>query len=92
VGSLTSASQSYHPLPNRAKLPLSTRRHEPRSTRRQQNRKAFITLASSLSGLLMRRFIVLLSLLSSTLWAAPSQAQQRSQLGPLCTTDTTPAD
>ena len=40
----------------------------------------------------MRRFIVLLSLLASTLWAAPSQAQQRNQLGPLCTADTTPAD
>ncbi len=40
----------------------------------------------------MRRFIVLLSLLASTLWAAPSQAQQRNQLGPLCTTTTTPAD
>ncbi|TKW78951.1 MAG: tetratricopeptide repeat protein [Bradyrhizobium icense] len=40
----------------------------------------------------MRRFIVLLSLVASTLWAAPSPAQQRNQLGPLCTTDTTPAD
>ena len=26
------------------------------------------------------------------LWAAPAFAQARSQLGPLCTTDTTPAD
>ena len=40
----------------------------------------------------MRRFIVLLSLLATALWAAPASAQQRNQLGPLCTTDTTPAD
>src|SRR5689334_2164046 len=50
------------------------------------------SLHRSLVGLLMRRFIVLLSLLASVLWAAPSSAQQRNQLGPLCTTDTTPAD
>src|SRR5262245_49600367 len=40
----------------------------------------------------MRRFILLLSLLAATLWPAASPAQQRNQLGPLCTTDTTPAD
>jgi len=39
----------------------------------------------------MRQFILML-LLASALWPAPSFAQQRSQLGPLCTTDTTPAD
>src|SRR5262245_42522426 len=49
-------------------------------------------LSSSLPGLLMRRFILLLSLLASALWAAPASAQQRNQLGPLCTTDTTPGD
>src|SRR5262249_25910087 len=40
----------------------------------------------------MRRFILMLSLLAATLWPAASPAQQRNQLGPLCTTDTTPAD
>ena len=40
----------------------------------------------------MRRLLVALSLLLATLWAAPASAQARSQLGPLCTTDTTPAD
>jgi len=33
-----------------------------------------------------------LTLLAAALWPAPSLAQSRSQLGPLCTTDTTPAD
>ena len=36
--------------------------------------------------------ILILTLLAATLWAAPALAQSRSQLGPLCTTDTTPAD
>jgi tetratricopeptide (TPR) repeat protein len=40
----------------------------------------------------MRRLIVALSLLVATPWSAPALAQARSQLGPLCTTDTTPAD
>jgi hypothetical protein len=40
----------------------------------------------------MRRYLLLLSLLATTLWPTASFAQQRSQLGPLCTTDTTPAD
>lgn len=40
----------------------------------------------------MRRLFVALSLLAATLWAEPAFAQARSQLGPLCTTDTTPAD
>jgi tetratricopeptide (TPR) repeat protein len=40
----------------------------------------------------MRRLLVVLSLLAAALWSAPSLAQSRSQLGPLCTTDTTPAD
>ncbi|MEY9459107.1 tetratricopeptide (TPR) repeat protein [Bradyrhizobium ottawaense] len=40
----------------------------------------------------MRRLLVALSLLAVTLWSAPAVAQARSQLGPLCTTDTTPAD
>ncbi|MCA6117757.1 caspase family protein [Bradyrhizobium sp. WSM 1738] len=40
----------------------------------------------------MRRAIPLLALLAAALWPAPSLAQLRNQLGPLCTTDTTPAD
>jgi len=40
----------------------------------------------------MRRLLVALALLVATLWSAPASAQARNQLGPLCTTDTTPAD
>lgn len=42
----------------------------------------------------MRRLLVALNLLSATLclWSPPAVAQARNQLGPLCTTDTTPAD
>ena len=40
----------------------------------------------------MRRFALMLPLVAAALWPAPSTAQQRNQLGPLCTTDTTPAD
>ena len=32
------------------------------------------------------------TLTATALWSSPALAQQRSQLGPLCTTDTTPAD
>ena len=40
----------------------------------------------------MRRAILILGLLAAALWSAPSLAQSHAQLGPLCTTDTTPAD
>jgi tetratricopeptide (TPR) repeat protein len=40
----------------------------------------------------MRRAIPILALLAAALWPAPSLAQSRAQLGPLCTTDTTPPD
>jgi tetratricopeptide (TPR) repeat protein len=40
----------------------------------------------------MRRAILILTVLAAALWSAPSLAQPRNQLGPLCTTDTTPAD
>src|SRR5881398_2643347 len=40
----------------------------------------------------MRRAILTVTLLAAALWSAPSLAQSRAQLGPLCTTDTTPAD
>ena len=40
----------------------------------------------------MHRLIVALALLTGALWTTPGFAQARNQLGPLCTTDTTPAD
>lgn len=40
----------------------------------------------------MRRLLVAICLLAATLWSAPVFARARSQLGPLCTTDTTPPD
>ncbi|MET3334482.1 MULTISPECIES: caspase family protein [Bradyrhizobium] len=40
----------------------------------------------------MRRLLLIPALLAALPWSAPSFAQARSQLGPLCTTDTTPAD
>jgi tetratricopeptide (TPR) repeat protein len=40
----------------------------------------------------MRRAILTMILLAAALWPAPSLAQPRNQLGPLCTTDTTPPD
>ncbi|QPF82922.1 caspase family protein [Bradyrhizobium genosp. L] len=40
----------------------------------------------------MRRLLLIPCLLAAVLWAVPCFAQSRAQLGPLCTTDTTPAD
>ena len=40
----------------------------------------------------MRRLIVMLALAVAALWSAPSFAQSRAQLGPLCTSENTPAD
>lgn len=40
----------------------------------------------------MRSSILILAMMIAALWCVPALAQQRSQLGPLCTTDTTPAD
>ncbi len=40
----------------------------------------------------MRRLLVALALLTAAVWSTPGFAQARNQLGPLCTTDTTPAD
>jgi hypothetical protein len=64
---------------------------EPPFHSRQQTHTAGY-LATANHGDLMRRAILLLALLAVTLWPAPSTAQPRNQLGPLCTTDTTPAD
>src|SRR6266478_4191051 len=41
---------------------------------------------------LMRRPILMLTLLAAALWAAPALAQSNAQLGPLCTSEGTPAD
>src|SRR3954462_10872095 len=54
--------------------------------------KGYLLLATAIHGDLMRRAILILALLAAALWSAPSLAQSRAQLGPLCTTDTTPAD
>ena len=40
----------------------------------------------------MRRPILIPAMMIAALWCVPALAQQRSQLGPLCTTETTPAD
>ena len=40
----------------------------------------------------MRRSILMLALVAAALWSLPALAQSRSQLGPLCTSDNTPAD
>ena len=40
----------------------------------------------------MRRLLLVPAFLAALLWCAPAYTQARSQLGPLCTTDTTPAD
>src|SRR5205823_11756160 len=54
--------------------------------------KAVPATATANHGDLMRRTLLTLTLLAAALWSAPSLAQSRAQLGPLCTTDTTPAD
>jgi lipoprotein NlpI len=43
-------------------------------------------------GDFMRRSILMLALVAAALWSLPALAQSRSQLGPLCTSDNTPAD
>ncbi|MES2196602.1 MAG: caspase family protein [Pseudomonadota bacterium] len=40
----------------------------------------------------MRRSILMLTLAAAALCSVPASAQSRAQLGPLCTTETTPAD
>ena len=74
------------PCRNPVELPTS---REPPSRRGQQSG---IVTATANQGDLMRRAILTLTLLAAALWPAPCLAQQRNQLGPLCTTDTTPAD
>jgi tetratricopeptide (TPR) repeat protein len=43
-------------------------------------------------GDFMRRSILMLALIATALWLAPASAQSNVQLGPLCTSEGTPAD
>src|SRR6202790_2395730 len=43
-------------------------------------------------GDVMRRSILIPAMVLAALWSAPALAQSRSQLGPLCTSEATPAD
>jgi tetratricopeptide (TPR) repeat protein len=54
--------------------------------------KGYPPLATANHGDLMRRAILILAVFATALWSAPTLAQTRNQLGPLCTTETTPAD
>jgi hypothetical protein len=40
----------------------------------------------------MRRSILIPAMVLAALWSAPALAQSRAQLGPLCTSEATPAD
>ena len=40
----------------------------------------------------MRRSIALIALVAALLWSGPAPAQSSAQLGPLCTSEATPAD
>ena len=60
---------------------------EPRRSQRQQTLQANL-----MRGGLVRRSILMLALFAAALWSGPVFAQSRAQLGPLCTTDTTPAE
>ena len=61
---------------------------EPPDQRRQQT---VTLLPLPVRSVPMRRSLLLLPLLAA-LFASPASAQSRSQLGPLCATETTPAD
>src|SRR5882757_4199133 len=76
---------SYHDLPTRTR---GLRRLNRGGGFRHQANDA----TPDIEDELMRRAILTLILLAATLWSAPALAQPRNQLGPLCTTDTTPAD
>jgi hypothetical protein len=40
----------------------------------------------------MRRSFLMLAIVAAALWAVPASAQSNAQLGPLCTSENTPAD
>jgi tetratricopeptide (TPR) repeat protein len=48
--------------------------------------------ANLMHGDVMRRSILMLAMVAAALWSAPALAQSRAQLGPLCTSEATPAD
>ena len=89
------AGPSYHHLPNGgnpAAPSAGMDRRPPLNPNSAGGNKAVSATATANHGDLMRRAILILTLLAAALWSAPSLAQSRAQLGPLCTTDTTPAD
>jgi tetratricopeptide (TPR) repeat protein len=81
------AGLSYHHLPNGGNASLNRR-----TAARNKSLEALSVIASESEAVPMRRLILILTIALSALWTAPIFAQSRSQLGPLCTTDTTPAD
>jgi tetratricopeptide (TPR) repeat protein len=80
---------SYHHLPTRGKAQANAQTNalEP-PVRRWRRTLKFATLRQGF----MRRLIVMLTLAMAALWSSPSFAQSRAQLGPLCTSENTPAD
>ena len=80
------AAVSYHHLPNGGNATLNRQ-----PTTRNKGLDTLAIIASEAKHL-MHRSILALTMILSALWTVPSFAQSRSQLGPLCTTDTTPAD
>ena len=79
----------------RGVLPPSAQRRkcelEPPDSRPQQKSGTLSVIANE-AKYQMRHLILFLSMVLPALWTVPALAQSRSQLGPLCTTDTTPAD
>ena len=53
---------------------------------------ALLAMTKSKRSDLMRRFISILAMVAAVLWALPASAQSNAQLGPLCTSEGTPAD
>jgi tetratricopeptide (TPR) repeat protein len=80
------AALSYHQLPTGGKAA-----REPWDRRQQQKPGRLSELQRS-KAIPMHRLMLILAMALSALWTVPALAQSRSQLGPLCTTDTTPAD
>jgi tetratricopeptide (TPR) repeat protein len=80
------AELSYHHLPNRGNAALN---RWPADGNKGLDTLSFL---ASEAKHLMRRLIIALMMLLPAQWSQPTLAQSRTQLGPLCTTDTTPAD
>jgi tetratricopeptide (TPR) repeat protein len=82
---MRSSHSSYHLLPNNAKRSGGLTFVNPALPTAHQSDDAA-------RGIRMRRFVLTFTLLASALWPGPSFAQSRAQLGPLCTSEATPAD